>query len=112
MAGPAGPQLRQAADIGAGDMAKLGIAAGGRVIGHQHQRLFVPGDLDGAQGNAVGDDIVAPAVSDRRAIQPVGHAVAGRDLEGHAEEEIERRRVEIIVLRADNDPQRRIKVRP
>ena len=74
-AGVARAQLREAADVGAGDMAELRIAACGLMIGHQHQGLAVAGDLDRAERNAVRDDVVIAGMGDCRPFEPIGHAI-------------------------------------
>ncbi len=108
-AGLARPQLREPADVGACDVTELGIAAGRLMIGHQHQRLAVAADLNGARRNAVGHDVEVIRMGELRPVEPIGHAVGHmRQAEFGAEEGRKRLLGEIILLRAKHDAQRPI----
>ena len=75
------PHLGEAADVGQNDMAEFWIAAGRLPVGHQDERRLIAGDLDGAERDAVGHDVMAPRMGDRRAREAIGHAV-GRPASG------------------------------
>src|SRR3546814_4283644 len=61
-------------DVGRDHGAELRIAAGGLVIGQQHDRPAVARNLARAGGDTVGDDVVATRMREHRAVEAHAHA--------------------------------------
>src|SRR3546814_1578660 len=94
-------------DVGRDHGAELRIAAGGLVIGQQHDRPAVARNLDRAGGDTVGDDVVATRMREHRAVEAHAHAVGFARHPVFAGEE--RRQAvggEVVLLRPRDHPDR------
>ena len=99
-------QLAQQPEVGRDDIGNLGIAAGGLTVAQHDDGLALRGNLDGAEGDAVGDNVAVGDVLDDRAIQTAAHAVkvVGHMI-GLAQEGFDAFGGEGVVLGTENDPQ-------
>ncbi len=68
-------QLAQQPEVGGDDVGDLGVAAGGLAVAQHNDGLALGGHLDGAEGDAVGDDVAVGDVLDDGAVQTAAHAV-------------------------------------
>ena len=91
--------LDEAPQIGPDDNRDLRITTSRSPIGEKHQRLAAAGNLNGAESDAVGNNVGPARMRQRRAIQPISHAIgfAGDPPFGF-EKARDRRRIEIIIL--------------
>ena len=76
----AGAELANAGNVGSDDVGDFGVATGGLLVDEEEDGLAIGGELDGAEGDALGDHLAGIGGEDGRAVEAEAHAIGvGRD---------------------------------
>src|SRR3989304_3743821 len=95
--------LAPSSNVEGADRGHLRVAARGLAVHQENDRLALAAHLDPAEGGAVGGEVMAPRVDDRRPLEPGAHPVdLARHLVGLAQERLDPLARETIRLGAQD----------